>query len=79
MISVDKLRHYTKIRASKAMLKDIDYAGEVGAEDEIVAWLETNKIWDWELIGEYDGDHGPCYFFVFADARCAAMFALRWS
>lgn len=77
---VDVMKQCTRVKAPKhtIMITDV-MTFETRPLDEVIEWTCDNNIWDWELIAEDDGDHGPLYVYYFVNPQDAVLFSLRWS
>lgn len=75
---VEQMKRCTRVKAPRHTVSTDIMTFNVVVEDPVMEWLENNNIWDWDLIAEDDGDHGPLYVFYFANEKDAIMFSLRW-
>lgn len=76
---VDVMKRCTRVKAPRHTITTDVMTFETHPIYEVIKWLEQHEIWDWELIAEDDGDHGPLYVYYFVDPQDATLFSLRWS
>lgn len=75
---VDLMKLCSRVVAPKSTYSIDVMTFNPSVKSEVTKWLEEHQIWDWELIGEDDGDHGPLYVFYFVNECDAILFSLRW-
>ena len=76
---VNQMAKCTRVKAPIHTIYTDIITFNVIVEPFVIEWLEEHDIWDWELIAEDDGDHGPLYVYYFAQGQDAVMFSLRWA
>lgn len=76
---IEDMAKCTRVKAPKHTLTYNNMTFETRPLDEVIEWTCENNIWDWDLVAEDDGDHGPLYVYYFVNPTDATLFSLRWS
>jgi len=76
---VDIMKICTRVKAPKHTITTDVMTFQARVAKEVEDWLNDHHIWDYELLGFDDGDHGPPYAYYFVNKQDAVMFALRWA